>query len=557
MKLQRLKWIIIVSFVAISTVPMLCLGIVIYIKGQTLIRENVASHFTTLIDGNSLVINRFISECEADMSLMGKVVLEDNYNYNSVYNRLLRIMEAYGIYHAIIIYNNRGDLLFRIESPKGSVDTNMFDVNNAIVHNNNEYILPCSGRSYEGNCFKLTMPIIDTSKTLRCRILGIIDFSTINNYLNNVSFGKTGDLILTDNEGNVINHKTRRSRLKAVKISDKVKLLRHGEFISGEYIDERGNKYYQVTKSINRYGWLLTIKQNTDEILSRVNTLRLYMLLFIMVSFIIAGGIGYFAANMLIKMLQKSYDHEKELEMMILQNEKLTSMGVITSGIAHELNNPLANALIYTQLLYETLKEQYPSDDLSSMNIAVEELTRCGTIIKNLMSFSRRSSLELQEVDINDVLKGLVKMTEKYFKENGVSVSFHFQEDLPQALCNDSIIHQAIMNMFTNAVEAMKQGGMLKIKTWFTPIANMVKIDIQDSGAGIPKSIIGKIFDPFFSTKPSGERTGLGLYISYEMIRKAGGNIRVISSAVEDGDGSGIHTGTTFTIELPVVKQEG
>ncbi|HQL84189.1 MAG TPA: ATP-binding protein, partial [Spirochaetota bacterium] len=183
--------------------------------------------------------------------------------------------------------------------------------------------------------------------------------------------------------------------------------------------------------------------------------------------------------------------------------------------------------------------------------------TRCGSIIKNLMSFSRRSSLELQEVDINDVLKGLVKMTEKYFRENGISVSVNFQEVLPKALCNESIVHQAIMNMFTNAVEAMKGGGTLKIKTWFTPITNMVKIDIRDSGAGIPQSIIGKIFDPFFSTKPSGERTGLGLYISYEMIRKAGGNIRVISSAVEDGEVSGIHTGTTFTIELPVVKQKG
>ncbi|MBP7736547.1 MAG: Cache 3/Cache 2 fusion domain-containing protein [Spirochaetes bacterium] len=557
MKLQRLKWIMIVTFVAISTVPLLCLGIVIYIKGQTLIRENVASHFTTIIDGNSLVINRFTSEREADMRLMGKVALEDNYNYNSVYNRLQRIMEAYGVYHAIIIYDNQGNLLFRIESKKGSIDIKTLDVNKTAAHKINECILPCYNRSYEDNCVALSMPITDKSNTLLYRMIGIIDFDAINNHLNNVSFGETGYLTLTDKEGNIINHKAGRSRLKAVKISDKVKLLKQGEFISGEYIDEKGNRYFQATKSINRYGWLLTVRQDSDEILSRVNTLRLYMLLFIAVSFIIAGGIGYFAANMLIKMLQKSYDHEKELEMMILQNEKLTSMGVITSGIAHELNNPLANALIYTQLLYEKLKEQYPSDDLSSMNIAVEELTRCGAIIKNLMSFSRRSSLELQEVDINDILKGLVKMTEKYSREHGVSVFVHFQEDLPRALCNESVVHQAMMNMFTNAVEAMKHGGTLKIKTWFTTVTNMVKIDIQDSGTGIPKSIIGKIFDPFFSTKPSGERTGLGLYISYEMIRKAGGNIRVISSAVEDGDDCGVNTGTTFTIELPVVKQEG
>ena len=206
-------------------------------------------------------------------------------------------------------------------------------------------------------------------------MIGIIDFSTINDHLNNVSFGETGYLTLTDKEGRVINHKTGRSRLRAVSISDKVKLLKQGELISGEYIDEKGNRYFQATKSINRYGWLLTVKQNTDEILSRVNTLRLYLLLFIVASFVITGGIGYVAANMLIKMLQKSYDHEKELEMMILQNEKLSSMGVITSGIAHELNNPLANALIYTQLLHEKLREQYPSDDLSSMSIAVEELT--------------------------------------------------------------------------------------------------------------------------------------------------------------------------------------
>ncbi len=557
MKLQRLKWIIIVSFVAISTVPLLCLGIVMYIKGQTLIRENVASHFTAIIDGNSLMINRFINEREADMRLMGNVVLEDSSNYQSVTSRLQRIMEAYGVYHAVILYSNRGDVLFRIDSKKDSTDTDMPDVQRTAAFKNTDSISPCSGRSHGGNCLALSMAVGDTSNARRLRMTGIIDFSAVNNHLNNAGFGETGNLILTDNEGIVINHRAGGSRLKAAKIPEKVKLLKQGEFISGEYVDERGTRYFQATKSINRYGWLLTVRQDADEILSRVNTLRLYMLLFIAACFVIAGGIGYFAATILIKRLQESYDHEKELEMMILQNEKLSSMGVITSGIAHELNNPLANALIYTQLLYEKLKEQYPSDDLTSMNIAVEELARCGAIIKNLMSFSRRSSLELQEVDINDVLKGLVKMTEKYFRENGVSVSVHYQEDLPKALCNESVIHQAIMNMFTNAVEAMKEGGILKIKTWFTPVMNMVKIDIQDSGAGIPKSIIGRIFDPFFSTKPSGERTGLGLYISYEMIRKAGGNIRVVSSAVEDGDESGMHTGATFTIELPVVKQEG
>ena len=557
MRLHDIKRNIILSFIAITTVPLLCLSIFIFMKGQILIRENVINHFMNLTETKSLLINRFINERKSDMRLIGKIAIDANFSYYTVFKRIKRMQEEYEVYRGIMIIDYNGQVLFNTNVDNNSpIDRSIINESIKSLQRGEEYISNYNDKICSSNCIIIAIPLMNNIHANRYGVLGIIDFSTVTNQINNINIGMSGIITIIDDKGSIINKNNGKQLIKS-RIIPNWKLLKQGEFISSEYIDDNGNRCIQGTKKINHNGWILTVQQKSDEILSRVNSYRLYILLFIAVSIAGAFIIGYFAADVMINMLKKSYDHEKELEMMILQNEKLSSMGVITSGIAHELNNPLANALIYTQMLHENLKERYPSDDLSSMTIAVEELTQCGAIIKNLMSFSRRSSLELQEVDINDVLKGLVKMTEKYFKENGVLVSFHFQEDLPQALCNESIIHQAIMNMFTNAVEAMKQGGMLKIKTWFTPIANMVKIDIQDSGAGIPKSIIGKIFDPFFSTKPSGERTGLGLYISYEMIRKAGGNIRVISSAVEDGDGSGIYTGTTFTIELPVVKQEG
>ncbi len=297
----------------------------------------------------------------------------------------------------------------------------------------------------------------------------------------------------------------------------------------------------------------LTIQRNSNEAPPRANAYPPYLTLFIAISFMATGGAGYIAAKMIINMLRKSHAKEKEMEMMVLQNEKMSSLGVITSGIAHELSNPLANALIYTQMLHEKLKEKYPTDDLSSMVIAEERLIQCGAIIKNLMTFARRSSLEVRDVNVNEVIRGLANMTEKYFKENQVSVAMHLQEDIPYALCNESIVHQTIMNMFTNAVEAMKQGGAVTIKTRHVAVSDMIEIDIQDSGVGIPGILIGKVFDPFFSTKPSGERNGLGLYISCELIKKSGGNIRVISCAESEG----AHSGTIFTIDLPAVKRTG
>jgi len=556
MRLHNIKRNIILSFIAITTVPLLCLGIFIFMKGQTLIRENVINNFMNLTETNSLLINRFINERKSDMRLMGKIALDANFNYYTLLNKIKRMQEEYEVYRCIIILDYRGHVLFKSNAHNNLLDRSVINESINSLQRGEEYIYNYNDKTCSNNCIIIGIPLMKNNHSNRYGVLVIIDFSSVTSQINNTNIGMSGIITIIDDKGSIINKNNGKHLIKS-RILPNWKLLKQGEFISSEYIDDNGNRCIQGTKKINHNGWILTVQQKSDEILSRVNLYRLYILLFIAVSIAVAFIIGYFAADVLTNMLKKSYDHEKELEMMILQNEKLSSMGVITSGIAHELNNPLANALIYTQMLHEKLKERYPSDDLSSMTIAVEELTRCGAIIKNLMSFSRRSSLELQEVDINDVLKGLLKMTEKYFKENSVSVSVNLQEDLPKALCNESIIHQAIMNMFTNAIEAMKQGGKLKIKTWFTPITNMVKIDIQDSGTGIQKSIIGKIFDPFFSTKPSGERTGLGLYISYEMIRKAGGNIRVVSSAVDDGNESGIHTGTTFTIELPVVRQEG
>jgi len=413
-------------------------------------------------------------------------------------------------------------------------------------------ILPCYSRSYKGNCLALSIPIIVNTKSYG--ILGVIDFSTINDYLNQIKQGETGKIKLIDNKGTVINNGHYESRFDAKKLAEKMKHFKYGEFVSGEYIDENGNKYIKLTKIINSYGWLLSVRQNYDEIISRVNTLRMYLLLIIAVIFMITSFIGYFTANMLIKMLERSYKHRKELEMMVLQKEKMSSLGVITSGIAHELNNPLANALIYTQMLHEKLKERYPADDLSSMAIAEDEIKKCGAIIKNLMSFSRRSSIEMQDIDVNDTVKGIVNITDKYFKKNNISVSLNLQDNLPRAYCNESIIQQTIMNMFTNAVEAMKQGGELRIKTWHSATANMIKIDIQDNGIGIPEVLIGKVFEPFFSTKPYGERTGLGLYISYELLKKSSGNIRVISSTKDDMKENSKNTGTIFTIELPTQK---
>jgi two-component system NtrC family sensor kinase len=230
------------------------------------------------------------------------------------------------------------------------------------------------------------------------------------------------------------------------------------------------------------------------------------------------------------------------LEEQMVQTEKLTSLGLLAAGVAHEVNTPLAVISNYIQML----AKQIPADDPRQKTIEriVKQTFRASEIVNNLLNFSRTGAAEFIELDLNDVLEETLTLVQHPFKTAQVRVIKHYTEQLPRVLGSTTRLQQVFLNLFMNARDAMPGGGMLEVRTGAQN--GSVEVEVTDTGAGIPAEHLHRIFDPFFTTKATGRGTGLGLSVSYGIIKEHAGKVDVRSAPGK---------GTSFRLEFPVARK--
>src|SRR5262249_7945320 len=227
------------------------------------------------------------------------------------------------------------------------------------------------------------------------------------------------------------------------------------------------------------------------------------------------------------------------LEDQLVQNEKLTSIGLLAAGVAHEMNTPLAVISSYSQMLR---KEIGPEDQRYKLLEKITRQTfRASEIVNNLLNFSRTNATEFGDVDIHQTINETLSLLEHQFKGARIRVERDLSADCPNTFGNAGKLQQVFLNLFLNARDAMADGGELRIRT--EAADSKIEILVQDTGVGISRENIKKIYDPFFTTKAAGKGTGLGLSVSYGIVQEHGGNI-----SVESKPG----LGTTFKLELPL-----
>lgn len=227
-----------------------------------------------------------------------------------------------------------------------------------------------------------------------------------------------------------------------------------------------------------------------------------------------------------------------QLEEQLLQSEKLSSIGLLAAGVAHEVNTPLAGISSYAQMLIQQIPESDPKHKLLE-KIRVQTLRASG-IVNNLLNFSRTSDTQFREVEINKCLDDTLQLLEPQMRNSKVEIVRNYGENVLPAYGNASKLQQVFMNLIINARDAMPGGGRLMIQTRM--VDTSLVVDFRDTGAGIAPENIAKIYDPFFTTKDVGQGTGLGLALSYGIIQEHGGRIFVESRPNE---------GAHFTIKLP------
>ena len=231
------------------------------------------------------------------------------------------------------------------------------------------------------------------------------------------------------------------------------------------------------------------------------------------------------------------------LEDQMVQNEKLTSLGLLAAGVAHEVNTPLAVISNYIQML----AKQIPADDPRQKTIEriVKQTFRASEIVNNLLNFSRTGGTEPVEVDLNSVLEETLTLVQHPLKTaRQVNVIRNYQTELPVISGSTTRLQQVFLNLFMNARDAMPGGGMLEVRTGSRN--GSVEVEVTDTGAGIPPEHLHRIFDPFFTTKATGRGTGLGLSVSYGIIKEHAGKVDVRSTPGK---------GTSFRLEFPLARK--
>ncbi|MBA3890656.1 MAG: PAS domain S-box protein [Gemmatimonadaceae bacterium] len=233
---------------------------------------------------------------------------------------------------------------------------------------------------------------------------------------------------------------------------------------------------------------------------------------------------------------------EKHLSEQLLQQEKLAAVGQLVSGVAHELNNPLAGVVAFSQLL---LAADAPPDQRRAAETIHAEAKRAARIVANLLTFARQHQPERTVTDVNRIVDATIDLRRYTLRTNQVDVELALDESLPLTWADPHQLQQVIVNLVANAEQALAEWAGRRRITVATTYANgMLQIQVRDSGPGIPAEHLGRVFNPFFTTKGVGKGTGLGLSISHGIIREHGGRIRAESAGGE---------GATFTIELPHV----
>jgi two-component system NtrC family sensor kinase len=255
-------------------------------------------------------------------------------------------------------------------------------------------------------------------------------------------------------------------------------------------------------------------------------------------------------SNELEQRVNKKTEELRKTQDRILQIEKMASLGQLSATVAHELNNPMAGILTYSKLIQKKLlnDELSPNEKqsiLKYLKMIETESDRSGSIVKNLLLFSRKQEKEIKPHNINSIIETSLQLISHHLELNNIHLKKELQPNLPDVHVDENQIKQALLALFVNGVEAMEKDGVLTIKTELERRENCLYIRVQDNGKGIPEEAQAHIFEPFFTTKNAVKGVGLGLSVVYGIIQNHQGEITIDSK---------INIGTTFTIKLPAGK---
>lgn len=309
-----------------------------------------------------------------------------------------------------------------------------------------------------------------------------------------------------------------------------------------------GDEYYQVSVSCEQPDFVLLLMTRKQQLLGAWNALRSEIGLIFLLSLIVDFAVVYKLTGVLVNRIRQS-DQKRELMFREIEHtQKLSSIGRLAAGVAHEINNPLAIINEKAGLLKDLVQmtEEMPRRDkfLKLSDSILGSVVRCRTITHRLLGFARRMEVQVEELEVNEVVREVLGFLDKEALYRKIDIELTLHDKLPRVVTDRGQIQQVFLNILNNAMQAVDDGGSIAVATDLRKDGR-VAISIADNGIGMSEETLKHIFEPFFSTKGN-KGTGLGLSITYGIVNKLGGELQVQS--VEG-------KGTTFTVLLPRILE--
>ena len=371
-----------------------------------------------------------------------------------------------------------------------------------------------------------------------------IDSDVFSKLVANGAQGQSGDSFLIDRNGRYQTYPRHEAGLLEVSGIDP------GAFFSGvrtqSAVSENDSPLLRATKWVERPRWLLVIQQEEAEFMASVRQATIQgMAVFLLGVFVILAA-AFFTTRYLLGLAESAMRDKEELSRQFVQASKLAAIGELATGLAHEINNPLAIILSeqtnFLDLLGEVeIDEEHHRDLTDSVSLVKRQVLRCRSITQKMLKFGRQGDTRAEHIQPGRHLDEIVRLLEKQAAVNNIELRLVLDGTLPEILIDSGEFEQVITNLVTNAMQAVNREGTVRVGAFLDH--EQVHFTVEDTGPGIAPSHLDSIFTPFFTTKPAGKGTGLGLSVCYGIITRWNGRIWAES---EPGRGAVFH----FTVPI-------
>lgn len=361
--------------------------------------------------------------------------------------------------------------------------------------------------------------------------------------------GKTGDTYILNNEGIYQTRPRFGGEILSKSYLDTALFGREASVIEQE--DGRGGEVLYAGYWLKTPRWLLVVSQDVAEEMSGLLVTRNVEILIIVLSLLAIVMVTIFMTRLFISRLRDADNKINAMNAQLMHSDKLAALGKMGASVAHEINNPLVVVMQKIGWMEDLLKEEdlHKIKNLEEYKKTIgkidHHLKRIRKVVHNMLGYARRMEPRFEAVDINETLDQTIDLLENYALVNNINIQTDLSSSLPVIANDKAQLQQVFLNLISNSIDAISKDGLIEIGSRSTD--SHIVVTISDDGPGIPKDQQSKVFEPFFTTKETGKGTGLGLWISYDIMEKMGGTI-VFES--REGEGS------AFTVKIPIVLPE-